>query len=185
MTGAYRLSRKLTGWHRICAASSSRPGSEGHTTKSEAPSRMAVTAFSKPTSSIVGPGGPIVLPKVSKHVDFECELCAVIGTRSRKLSEENAYDAIFGYTIFNDISARDAQAVEMGGMLGPAKMPNDIVQRLSRDIVASINTKDVTDRMLNEGTVPTPSTPEEFTAYITSELKKWGDVIKAAKIKIE
>jgi len=59
------------------------------------------------------------------------------------------------------------------------------VQRLSRDIVASINTKDVTDRMLNEGTVPTPSTPEEFTAYITSELKKWGDVIRSAKIKIE
>ena len=77
------------------------------------------------------------------------------------------------------------EAYAWGGMLGPAKMPNDIVQRLSRDIVASINTKDVTDRMLNEGTVPTPSTPEEFTAYITSELKKWGDVIRSAKIKIE
>jgi 2-keto-4-pentenoate hydratase/2-oxohepta-3-ene-1,7-dioic acid hydratase in catechol pathway len=40
-------------------------------------------------------------------VDFECELCAVIGPRSRKLSEENAYDAIFGYTICWDISQRD------------------------------------------------------------------------------
>ena len=77
------------------------------------------------------------------------------------------------------------EAYAWGGMLGPANMPRDIVQRLSREIVASVNTKDATDRMLNEGTVPTPSTPEEFTAYITSELKKWGDVIKAAKIKIE
>ena len=77
------------------------------------------------------------------------------------------------------------EAYAWGGMLGPAKMPNDTVQRLSREIVAAVNTKEVTDRMLNEGTVPTPSTPEEFTAYITSELKKWGDVIKAAKIKIE
>ncbi len=77
------------------------------------------------------------------------------------------------------------EAYAWGGMLGPAKMPAEIVQKLSREIVASINTKEVTDRMLNEGTVPTPSTPEEFTAYITAELKKWGDVIKAAKIKIE
>ena len=77
------------------------------------------------------------------------------------------------------------EAYAWGGMLGPAKMPVDIVQKLSREIVASINTKEVTDRMLNEGTVPTPSTPEEFTAYITSELKKWGQVINTAKIKIE
>ena len=77
------------------------------------------------------------------------------------------------------------EAYAWGGMLGPANMPKDIVQRLARDIIASVNTKEVTDRMLNEGTVPTPSTPEEFTAYITSELKKWGDVIKTAKIKVE
>jgi tripartite-type tricarboxylate transporter receptor subunit TctC len=77
------------------------------------------------------------------------------------------------------------EAYAWGGMLGPANLPRDIVNRLSRDIVASINTKEVTDRMLNEGTVPTPSTPEEFTAYITSELKKWGEVIRTAKMKIE
>jgi tripartite-type tricarboxylate transporter receptor subunit TctC len=77
------------------------------------------------------------------------------------------------------------EAYAWGGMLGPANMPKDIVQRLSRDIVAAVNSKEVTDRMLNEGTVPTPSGPEEFTAYITSELKKWGDVVKAAKIKVE
>ncbi|HTD89155.1 MAG TPA: tripartite tricarboxylate transporter substrate binding protein, partial [Burkholderiales bacterium] len=52
------------------------------------------------------------------------------------------------------------EAYAWGGMLGPAKMPNDTVQRLSREIVAAVNTKEVTDRMLNEGTVPTPSTPE-------------------------
>ena len=77
------------------------------------------------------------------------------------------------------------EAYAWGGMIGPANMPKDIVAHLSRDIVAAVNTKEVTDRMLNEGTVPTPSGPEEFTAYITSELKKWGDIIKAAKIKVE
>jgi tripartite-type tricarboxylate transporter receptor subunit TctC len=70
-------------------------------------------------------------------------------------------------------------------MLGPAKMPVDIVNRLSHEIVASINSKDVTDRMLNEGTVPTPSSPEEFAAYIKSEIQKWGVVIRGANIRVE
>ena len=77
------------------------------------------------------------------------------------------------------------EAYAWAGMLGPANMPKDIVQRLSREIIASVNTKEVTERMLNEGTVPTPSTPEEFTAYITSEIKKWGNVVRAANIKVE
>lgn len=77
------------------------------------------------------------------------------------------------------------EAYAWGGMLGPAKMPADIVQRLSREIVASINTKEVTDRMLNEGTVPTPSSPEEFAAYIASEIQKWGVVIRGANIKVD
>lgn len=64
------------------------------------------------------------------------------------------------------------------------------VSALSRTLmlalgVLSLKQKDVTDRMLAEGTVPTPSTPEEFTAYIKSELKKWGDVVKLANIKAE
>ena len=77
------------------------------------------------------------------------------------------------------------EAYAWGGMLGPAKMPVDIVNRLSREIVASINSKDVTDRMLNEGTVPTPSSPEEFAAYIKSEIQKWGVVIRGANIRVE
>ncbi len=77
------------------------------------------------------------------------------------------------------------EAYAWGGMLGPAKMPAAIVQQLSREIVAAINSKDVSDRMLNEGTVPTPSTPEEFAAYIKSEIQKWGVVIRGANIKVE
>jgi tripartite-type tricarboxylate transporter receptor subunit TctC len=72
-----------------------------------------------------------------------------------------------------------------GGMVGPAGMQKDIVARLNREIVAVLNQKDVVDRMLAEGTVPTPSSPEEFVAYMKSELKKWGDVVKMAGIKAE
>ena len=77
------------------------------------------------------------------------------------------------------------EAYAWGGMIGPANMPPPVVQRLSKEIVDILKQKDVTDRMLSEGTVPTPSTPEEFTAYIKSELKKWGEVVKMAGIKAE
>jgi 2-keto-4-pentenoate hydratase/2-oxohepta-3-ene-1,7-dioic acid hydratase in catechol pathway len=63
--------------------------------------------FLKTTSSIIGPGDTIILPKISKLVDFECELCAVIGTRARKVSEAQSLDHVFGYMICWDISQRD------------------------------------------------------------------------------
>jgi len=63
--------------------------------------------FLKPTSSIIGPGGTIVLPKISQDIDFECELCAVMGKRARRVTEDKALDYIFGYTICWDISQRD------------------------------------------------------------------------------
>ncbi len=72
-----------------------------------------------------------------------------------------------------------------GGMIGPANMPRDIVLRLSKEIIATLSQKDVIDRMLSEGTVPTPSGPDEFAAYMKSELKKWGEVVKMANIKAE
>jgi tripartite-type tricarboxylate transporter receptor subunit TctC len=77
------------------------------------------------------------------------------------------------------------EAYAWAGMIGPAGMPRDIVMRLNKEIVATLNQKDVVDRMLSEGTVPTPSSPEEFTAYLKAELKKWGAVVKLAGIKPE
>ncbi|HKA42198.1 MAG TPA: tripartite tricarboxylate transporter substrate binding protein [Burkholderiales bacterium] len=72
-----------------------------------------------------------------------------------------------------------------GGMIGPANMPRDIVNRLNREIVETLKQKDVIERMLSEGTVPTPSGPEEFAAYMKTELKKWGEVVKLAGIQPE
>lgn len=63
--------------------------------------------FLKPVSSIVGPGGPVILPRISKHVDFECELCAVIGKTARRVTEDQALDYVFGYTICWDFSQRN------------------------------------------------------------------------------
>ena len=64
-------------------------------------------------------------------------------------------------------------------------MQKDVVARLNKEIVATLGQKDVIDAMLSQGTVPTPSTPEEFTAYMKAELQKWGAVVKMADIKAE
>ena len=63
--------------------------------------------FLKPNSSLVGPSGTVILPKISKHVDFECELCAVIGKTAKNVSAESALDYVYGYTMCWDISIRD------------------------------------------------------------------------------
>ena len=82
--------------------------------KGGAPDRSALSKddlmaefFLKPPSSIVGQGGPVIIPRISKHVDLECELCAVIGKTARYVTEEKALDYVFGYTICWDISQRD------------------------------------------------------------------------------
>lgn len=59
-------------------------------------------------SAVVGPGAAVKLPTYSKAVDWELELAAVIGQEARNVSAKDALDCIAGYTIANDLSARDA-----------------------------------------------------------------------------
>lgn len=65
--------------------------------------------FMKATSSLVGPGGTIVLPRESSRVDYEGELGIVIGKRCRRVSVEQAPSVVFGYTAICDVTARDFQ----------------------------------------------------------------------------
>ncbi|WP_395242829.1 fumarylacetoacetate hydrolase family protein [Agromyces sp. MMS24-K17] len=65
--------------------------------------------FLKPNTSVIGPGDAIVLPPQSAQVDFEGELAAVIGRVARNVSEADALDAVFGWTVANDVTARDLQ----------------------------------------------------------------------------
>lgn len=78
--------------------------------KSELPSYPLI--FLKPPSSLITNGEQILLPVQSKKVEHEAELAIVIGKRSKDLTMENAKDSIFGYTIANDVTARDLQAMD-------------------------------------------------------------------------
>jgi 2-keto-4-pentenoate hydratase/2-oxohepta-3-ene-1,7-dioic acid hydratase in catechol pathway len=54
----------------------------------------------------------VILPKISKHVDFECELCAVIGKTAKNVSAEEALNYVYGYTMCWDISIRDPWGIK-------------------------------------------------------------------------
>lgn len=71
--------------------------------------------------SVIGPDADVIWPRYSHALDYELELAAVIGKRGVDVSRDRAREHIFGYTIFNDVSARDSQMREMAGSLGPAK----------------------------------------------------------------
>ena len=68
--------------------------------------------FMKPPSSVISDGEPIVLPPQSNQVEHEAELVAVIGKRGRNITAESARDHILGYTIGNDVTARDLQKTD-------------------------------------------------------------------------
>jgi len=70
--------------------------------------------FSKPSTALVASGKPIVLPPISQEMDYEGELAVVIGRHARRVSKAAARHCVAGYTIVNDVTARDLQWVELG-----------------------------------------------------------------------
>ena len=65
--------------------------------------------FAKFTTALIGPGDPIVIPPIVTKCDYEAELGVVIGASVRNVSKENALEAVAGYVVANDVSARDLQ----------------------------------------------------------------------------
>jgi 2,4-didehydro-3-deoxy-L-rhamnonate hydrolase len=65
--------------------------------------------FAKFTTALIGPGDPIVIPSIVTKCDYEAELGVVIGTTVSNVSKENAFEAVAGYLVANDVSARDLQ----------------------------------------------------------------------------
>ncbi len=72
--------------------------------------------------SVIGPDDPIVWPSFTQLLDYELEFGICIGKRGKNILKEEAYDYVLGYTIVNDVSARDMELMELRAMpLGPMK----------------------------------------------------------------
>jgi 2-keto-4-pentenoate hydratase/2-oxohepta-3-ene-1,7-dioic acid hydratase in catechol pathway len=82
---------------------------EEHVTEQDGELPDKPLLFAKAPSAIIGHEDAIILPNNVEQVDYEVELALVIGRTARNLSPEEAHEYIAGYTVFNDISARDAQ----------------------------------------------------------------------------
>jgi 2-keto-4-pentenoate hydratase/2-oxohepta-3-ene-1,7-dioic acid hydratase in catechol pathway len=80
-----------------------------HAAESGAPIPKEPVLFSKYATALIGANEPIVLPPVSKEVDYEAELVVVLGKRGRPRDEQEARGYIAGYTVGHDVSARDWQ----------------------------------------------------------------------------
>src|SRR5262249_4904803 len=76
------------------------------------------TIFAKFPTAVTGPHHPIVLPKVSTKPDYEAELAVVIGKGGRHIAERDWREHVFGYTIMNDVSARDFPMATTQWMIG-------------------------------------------------------------------
>ncbi|XP_012536898.1 fumarylacetoacetate hydrolase domain-containing protein 2 isoform X2 [Monomorium pharaonis] len=95
----------------------------GHCQEQNKPTPESPIVFSKFPSNIIGPQDNILLPQISDKIDWEAELAIVIGKTSKGLSNDNVEDCIFGYTIAQDITARDWQKQKRNGgqfLLGKA-----------------------------------------------------------------
>ena len=68
--------------------------------------------FLKPATAVIGDGDAIVLPSLSREVHHEAELAVVIGRITRRVAVEDAMDAVLGYTVANDVTARDLQRAD-------------------------------------------------------------------------
>jgi fumarylacetoacetate (FAA) hydrolase len=107
--------------------------------------KFPVFYFTNP-NSIFGPEEEIPYPPYTQELDYELEIAAVIGKAGVNIQPEEAPKHIFGYTIFNDWSARDVQRAEMKVRLGPAK---------GKDFASSLG--------------PVIATAEEFTLELASK----------------
>lgn len=119
--------------------------------------------FARYDSSLVAAGKPVLRPKASIQLDYECELTIVIGKGGRRIPEDRALEHVFGYTLFNDVSVRDFQRktsqwlagknFDGTGPLGPVVVTADevppgatglkIMTRVNGETMQSSNTDDM------------------------------------------
>ncbi len=80
---------------------------------------------------------------------------------------------------------RDFQAMGWAGMLAPARTPRAIVQRLNAEVVRVLADADTRQRIVALGLEPMSNSPEEFSAFMKSEIARWSEAVKAAKVSLD
>jgi len=106
--------------------------------------------FLKPSTSVIGPGDPIVLPRNSSRVDHEAELAIVIGRLCREVPAAKALDVVLGWTCANDVTARDHQQADVQWTRGKS---HDSFCPLGPWVETDLDVSDVAVQCAVDGTV--------------------------------
>lgn len=133
-----------------------------HATEFNVSIPLAPTFFAKFRNALGGPASPIILPRVSTQIDYEGELVVVVGRRCKEVPERDALTYVAGYTIINDVSARDLQmqtsqwmagkTIDTFAPMGPGIVPAsdipdpqtlEITTRVNGDTLQQGNTRDM------------------------------------------
>ena len=158
-----------------------------HAIETNAPIPDEPIVFCKMATSMIGPDEAICLPKVSNEVDYEAELVVVIGTKMKNVTEQEANQGIFGYSVGHDVSARDWQKGKPGKQwflgksfdtfapLGPSIVTTDEVSDTTNlRVQCRINGETLQDSTTKELIF----TPVQIVAYISQVMTlEPGDVI--------
>lgn len=141
--------------------------------------------FAKFSNVVIGPNQPIVITRTSDKVDYEGELAVVIGKRAKYVEQAHALDCVAGYTIFNDVTARDFQSrtsqwtlgksFDTYGPMGPMIVTKDeIPDPGNLDLVLTLNGKEMQHSNTRQLIFSIPYLIECITQAITLEP---GDII--------
>jgi 2-keto-4-pentenoate hydratase/2-oxohepta-3-ene-1,7-dioic acid hydratase in catechol pathway len=142
--------------------------------------------FTKPPTAVIGPGEPFALDEaVSRKMDYEVELALIIGTAGRDIPAERAWDHIFGFTILNDITARDLQrrhdqwfkgkGLDRSCPMGPFVVTRDEIADPSRlELSLSVNGEPRQRAKVAQMIFPIPDIIASLSAGLTLEP---GDII--------
>jgi 2-keto-4-pentenoate hydratase/2-oxohepta-3-ene-1,7-dioic acid hydratase in catechol pathway len=133
--------------------------------------------FTKPSSAIIGPREKIVIPRASSRVDYEGESAVIVGRRARHVKDGARY--IFGYTCFNDVTARDLQRVDVDwtrakGFDTFAPVGPFISTRCPTRVVTRLNGRVVQDAPLSDRVFDDAALVEYISSVMTLEP---GDII--------
>jgi tripartite-type tricarboxylate transporter receptor subunit TctC len=105
--------------------------------------------------------------------------------RALGLSSLKRSSALPDVPAMNELGVANFESIGWYGVLVPTSTPQAIATRLNRELVAALNLPDLKERLASQGGDAVSSTPEQFSAFIDSELKKWTAVIRTANIRID
>jgi tripartite-type tricarboxylate transporter receptor subunit TctC len=137
-------------------------------------------------------GGPAMTDLLGGHVPvlFASMATAVPHIKSGKIkgfavTSTSRVPAIPDVPAVAELGFPGFEALVWFGLVGPAKLPPDIVATVSRALTVALEDKSVQDAIRGIGYEPSPGTPEQFAATIRNDLEKWRRVVREANIKAE